>query len=98
MPLFGRPTPDDDARAEAWRDWFARRNLLAIASFVLGLFSLIEFGVLIIFGVAGIVLGVVAWRQMNENPGQLGRRFAVSGIVMSALSLVIAVFLYARQG
>lgn len=66
MALFGRPSPEDDRRAEEYRDWLQRRNPYAIASFVLGLFSLIEFGALIIFGLAGIVLGVVALVQLKR--------------------------------
>ena len=73
MPLFGRPSPADDRRAEQYKDWLQRRNPYAIASFVLGLFSLIEFGALIIFGLAGIALGVVALVQLkraNNNARQ----------------------------
>ena len=65
-PLFGRPSPEDDHRAEQYKDWLQRRNPYAIASFVLGLFSLIEFGALIIFGIAGIALGVVALVQLKR--------------------------------
>ena len=66
MPLFGRPSPEDDRRAEQYKDWLQRRNPYAIASFVLGLFSLIEFGALIVFGLAGIGLGVVALVQLKR--------------------------------
>jgi hypothetical protein len=66
MPLFGRPSPEDDRRAEQYKDWLQRRNPYAIASFVLGLFSLIELGVLIIFGLAGIALGVAALVQLKR--------------------------------
>ena len=65
MALFGRPSAEDDRRAEQYKDWLQRRNPYAIASFVLGLFSLIEFGALIIFGLAGIALGVVALVQLR---------------------------------
>ena len=66
MALFGRPSAADDRRAEQYKDWLRRRNPYAIASFVLGLFSLIEFGALIVFGVAGILLGVVALAQLRS--------------------------------
>jgi hypothetical protein len=66
MPLFGRPSADDQRRAEAWRDWLRSRNPLAIASLVLGIFSLIEFGALLVFGVAGIALGVAALMQLRR--------------------------------
>jgi len=64
MALFGRPTAEDDRKAQEWAEWFAQRNPLAIASLVLGVFSLIEFGALIVFGIAGIALGIVALVQL----------------------------------
>jgi hypothetical protein len=113
MALFGRQTAEDQQRAEAWRDWLRSRNPLAIASLVLAIFSLIEFGVLIIFGVAGIVLGVMALGQLRRvgdgtevvvptdaegtDPpvAQVhGHRLAWAGIVLSAVSLVVAGILY----
>jgi uncharacterized protein DUF4190 len=124
MALFGRPSEKDDARAEAYRDWLRRRNPLAVASLVLGIFSLIEFGALLVFGVAGIVLGFMALGQLRranspadapapdaappvdrpyaedeESPPVLrthGHRIAWAGIVLSALSLVVAAVIYAR--
>ena len=139
MALFGQPSEKDDARAEAYRDWLRRRNPLAVASLVLGIFSLIEFGALLVFGVAGIVLGFMALAQLRRvNPGPdspaaappragpalsyassdvpepidgsayaeeddeppvpktHGRRLAWAGIVLSALSLVVAAVIYAR--
>ena len=68
MALFGRPSEADDRRAAEWRDWIRDRNPFAIASLVLGVFSLIEFGALIVFGVAGIALGVVALVQLRRAP------------------------------
>ena len=70
MPLFGRPSADDQRRAEAWREWLRGRNPLAIASLVLGIFSLIEFGALMIFGIAGIALGVAALVQLRRIAGR----------------------------
>jgi hypothetical protein len=112
MALFGRQTVEDQQRAEAWRDWLRSRNPLAIASLVLGIFSLIEFGALVIFGIAGIVLGVMALGQLRragEDGGAVvereedsappvaqvhGHRLAWAGILLSALSLIIAAVLY----
>ncbi len=96
MPLFGRPSAEDQRRADAWRDWLRRRNPLAIASLVLGIFSLIEFGALLIFGVAGIALGVAALRQLSNPTASPphGRRLAWSGIVLSVASLVVAAIVY----
>jgi hypothetical protein len=96
MPLFGRPSAEDQARADAWRDWLRNRNPFAIASLVLGLFSLIEFGALLIFGVAGLGLGIVALRQLSPADASppLGRRLAWTGIALSIVSLAIAAVLY----
>ena len=102
MALFGRPSAEDDQRAMAWRDWSRERNPMAIASFVLGLFSMIEFGALFIFGIAGIFLGVKALRQIDRrgtddaSPPH-GGRLAWAGIMLSAVSLVIAAILLTRR-
>src|SRR5438093_9505759 len=76
MALFGRPTAEDDRKAREWSQWFAQRNPLAIASLVLGLFSFIEFGALIVFGVAGIALGIVALVQLARIPRDKGTQVA----------------------
>ena len=143
MALFGRPSEKDDARAEAYKQWLRRRNPLAVASLVLGVFSLIEFGALLVFGVAGIVLGFMALvqlRRVNAGaetpvpaappaaappaalryasadapdpvdgrpyaegeddeppvPKTHGHRIAWAGIILSALSLVVAAVIYTR--
>jgi hypothetical protein len=99
MALFGRESEREQQKAEAWATWFRAQNPYAIASLVFGVFSLIEFGVLLIFGVIGVALGVVALRQIRigsdpDRPN--GARLAWAGIVTSVLSLVIAVLLYLR--
>ena len=102
MALFGRPSAEDDQRAQAWRDWVHQRNPLAIASTVLGIFSFIEFGQFLLFGIAGIVLGIIALRQLRRraadeaSPG-FGHRLAWTGIVLSAVSLVIAIVLLTHR-
>src|SRR6476620_5443467 len=97
MPRFGRPTAEDDRKAQQWAEWFAQRNPLAIASLVLGVFSFIEFGALVIFGVAGIVLGIVALLQLkHQSDRPKGHGLAWSGIALSAASLLIAAALYLR--
>jgi hypothetical protein len=114
MPLFGRPNARDDQRALAYGRWLQQRNPLAIVSLVLGVFSLIELGVLVLPGVAGIMLGIIALKQLKQAevqpqdlpPGQdapspaktRGHRIAWSGIALSAISLVLAAILYMAPG
>jgi uncharacterized membrane protein len=102
MALLGRPSAEDEKRAAAWRDWVQNRNPLAIASLVLGIFSFIEFGALLVFGVVGIVLGVMGLRQLRRQAGDVsgapfGHRLAWTGIVLSAVSLAMAVVLLAYR-
>ena len=99
MALFGRPTPQDDDRAQAYGQWLRQRHPYSIASCVLGVFSLIEMGVLIVFGVAGIALGVMALRQLGATDSAYtsGRGLAWAGIITSAVSLCIAIPLYAMR-
>ena len=99
MPLFGRPTVQDDQRAAAWRDWMQQRNPLAIASVVVGIFSLIEFGAIPIFSAGAVVLGVCAILQIRKAKANgptlhYGRRLAWSGIVLGILSLGVSVYIY----
>ena len=94
--MFGRTTDRDEQRAIAYRDWLVQRNPLAIASLVLGVFSLVELGALVVPGIASIVLGIMSLVQLRkENTRQpRGHRLAIGGIVLSVVSLVIAAFLY----
>ena len=104
MALFGRPTQQDEAKAAAYRAWLLRRNPYAIASTVLGVFSLTHLGALWVDGIAAIVLGVIALRQLarpNDGHGggggggaTEGRGLAWVGILSAALSIGIAVVLY----
>jgi len=96
MALFGRETEREEQRAQAYAQWLHQRNPLAIASLVLGIFSFIEMGALIVFGIGGIVTGAIALKQLNgpSAPQPYGHRLAWSGIVLSAVSLVVAASLY----
>jgi hypothetical protein len=97
MALFGRPTERDEAKAAAYREWLLRRNHMAIASTVLGVFSLTHFGALWIDSIAAIVLGVVALRQLSraDHAGPTeGRGLAWLGMTCAALSIGIAIVLY----
>ena len=72
--------------------------MYALVSLVLGVFSLIEFGALVIFGVGGIAAGAIALKQLaNPDESQTrpeGRGLAWAGIVTSVASLILAVMLY----
>ena len=97
MPLFGRSSQEDEQRAVAYRDWLQRRNPLAIASLVLGIFSFIEMGTLIVLGLAGIALGIVALVQLRRGRSHermYGQRLAWAGIALSIASLAAAGIIY----
>ena len=98
MALFGRPTERDEAKAAAYRDWLQRRDPIAIASAVIGIFSLTHFGTFLIDSVAAIVLGIVALRRLSlptRTSSPEGRGLALLGIATGAVSLIIAVhFVY----
>jgi hypothetical protein len=100
MALFGRENEQDRQRAEDYARWLQAQNPWAIASLVLGVFSLIEFGVLGIFGIASIVAGVIALRQISrvesDAPRSRGRGLAWGGIITGGVSLILAVVLYTR--
>ena len=98
MAFFGRPSAEDNQRAAAWAEWIQARNPLAIGSLALGIFSFIEFGAMLIFGIASIVLGAMALRRLrarkeDDDSPALGHRLAWTGIALSAVSLVIALAL-----
>ena len=97
MALFGRPTERDEAKAAAYRDWLVRRHPLAIASTVLGVFSLTHLGALWVDGIAAIVLGTMALRRLSgpdvAGPSE-GRGLAWLGIATAALSICVAIVLY----
>ena len=98
MALFGRENEQEKARAQARAAWLNRQNPFAIASLVLGVFSLIEFGVLGIFGVAGVVTGLIALRQLRRADASTvrnaGHRLAWTGIATSVISLILAAVIY----
>src|SRR5689334_7804324 len=64
MALFGRPSERDDVRAANWTNWFQRQHPFALASLPLSVFSLTHAGTLWVDEIAGIVLGVLALRQL----------------------------------
>lgn len=96
MAIFGRPTEQQEQRATDYAHWIAQREPMAIASLVLGVISLIEFGVLFVFGIAGIVLGFIALRRLRTGSARpRGHYLAWTGIATSLASILIAVvFIY----
>jgi Domain of unknown function (DUF4190) len=98
MAILGRPSEADERRAAAWRDWLVRQHPLAVAAFVLGAISLTHAGTLLVDGIAAVVLGALALARLRR-PGadslrDRGRGLAWGGIVLGAVSLVIAAYLY----
>lgn len=72
----------------------AKRQGLAIASLVLGLISIMCFG--IIAGVPAIILGHLAYSKARKAPDQYaGSNFAIAGFVMGYASILTTVFLTA---
>ena len=100
MALFGRENARDEQRVAAYREWFVRQHPLALASIALSVFSLTHFGTLFVDELAGIVLGVLAIRAARRaapGGGRAGVRLAYAGIVIGAVSLACAIFLYTRR-
>ena len=97
--MFGRTSQRDEQRAIEYRDWFMQRNPLAIVALVLGLFSVLDLGVLIVPEIAGIVVGIISLKQLRRPnvPQPHGHRLAIAGILLSILSLIIAAYLYFRS-
>jgi len=95
--MFGRTSQRDEQRAIAYGEWLRQRNPFAIASLVLGVFSLVELGALVVPGIASIALGIISLVQLRRRQNQVrprGHGLAYAGIVLSVVSLVIAAFLY----
>jgi hypothetical protein len=66
----------------------AKSNPMALWAMITGIISLLCCQVL---GPVSLVLGIVALSQIKQNPQQTGSGFAIAGIVLGILSLIIAV-------
>lgn len=99
MAMFGRESRAEQERIEAWGQWMRQRNPFALASAALGVFSLIEAGVIPIFSIGGLVLGVHALRQLRRPDASppFGRRFAWMGVTLCCIALVIGTSLYVHS-
>lgn len=67
-----------------------KRSGLGVAALVLGIAALLTLllcGLGVLLAVAGLIVGVIAWARDN------GRGMAVAGLVLSAVTLLIAIFL-----
>ena len=104
MALFGRPSERDEVRAANWTNWFQRQHPFALASLPLSVFSLTHAGTLWVDEIAGIVLGVLALRQLARPPARgdsdappvkaEGQLLAWGGIVVGVVSLLLALVIY----
>jgi uncharacterized membrane protein YfcA len=104
MALFGRPSERDEARAANWTTWFQRQHPYALASLPLSVFSLTHAGTLWVDEIAGIVLGVMALRQLTRPPAPRdpdaarpkaeGHLLAWGGIFVGTVSLALAILIY----
>ncbi len=63
-------------------------SLCAIAAFIFGLFAVSD--LLIVYAVLGVVFGVVALVHINKK-GLRGKGFAIVGIILSSIGIVICV-------
>lgn len=65
---------------------------MAVASLVLGIVGIPTLGLCFVGGIAGIVFGVIAISRSSSNPAKYaGKGLAIAGIVLSSLSLLIAI-------
>ena len=67
------------------------RKGMAISSLVLGILSIPTLGLLLIGGVVGLILGIIALRRVNRDPAAYGGKgIAIAGIVTSGASFLFA--------
>jgi hypothetical protein len=97
---MGQPSPD----GRWWwdgRQWVPlppvpgpvvqRTSGIAVASFV----SALVLPLAPLSSIAGIVLGLVALREIDRSPGIGGKGLAVAGIVIGSVLLVVVIFVVA---
>jgi hypothetical protein len=91
LPVAAPPPPMTPSLV-AMAPVVTKSNQTAVWAMVTGIISLIPccWGLGII-SVVSIVLGCIALTQIKKNPQQTGSGFAIAGIVMGILSLILAV-------
>jgi len=100
MAFLGRESERDQARANAWTAWVVRQHPFALAAAALSAFSLLHLGSIWVDELAGIVLGAAALARIRRaRAGHVagkteGRGLAWAGIVVGAVSLVVASVVY----
>jgi len=70
-----------------------KTNGLAIAGFVLGLFSLICCFIGPLFSILGLIFSCIGLAQINQQPFQRGKGLAIAGIILSVFGLLLFGFL-----
>lgn len=90
-PQWQQPYPGQVAQAGAGQ----KTNTLAIVSLVLGILCCIPFA-----SIAAIVTGVIAMKQIDQDPTQTGKGLAIAGAVLGGLSLLMSIvyFIAAAAG
>ena len=86
LPSGAPPVPGTPAHI-AMAPAAAKSNQTALWAMITGILSLLCCQVL---GPLSIVLGTVALSQIKKNPQQTGSGFAITGIVLGILSLILA--------
>lgn len=76
-----------------------KRHKFAVASFVLGIVSIIPFvAVFTPCPVIGIVLGSVALHQTRKPPYLSGRGFAITGVACASVAMILVIPIYTVVG
>lgn len=74
---------------------YRRNNGLSIASMATGIASLVFCGFGVVLSVVALVLGIVGLQQVNKDPSQQGKGFAIAGIVCGLIGLLLQALIIA---
>jgi hypothetical protein len=67
-----------------------RSNQTALWAMILGIISMIPCCWWWVLGVVSIILGCIALSQIKKNPHQTGSGFAITGIVLGIISIILS--------